>query len=700
MSLKDAIEYGKYGFAVFPLLPRSKAPMTERGFHDAAKDEAAITALWNNRTNCNLGIATGDVSGFFVLDIDADKGGEESLRELESKYGSLPETLISLTGGGGRHFLFKVPNGTKISCSIGKLARGIDIRGNGGYIAAPPSVHPNGTSYTWDDRHGIADAPAWLIRLIQALKTAPAALPVSGEVEGDWTSEDVLEMLEVVDPDDREVWLKVGMALHAGGWPASVWDTWSKGSPKYRIGEPFRVWKGFKPSGGVTFGSLVYMAQAAGWQPKEKPYEEIDFSNIDGVDLREFRAKLGTAPAELPEVELKLSVGGLVGDTLSWINSTAFKLQPELTCMNILAALGAVFGRRYALQKLNTRTNIYMVGIAETGQGKDNSRQKIKRLLKLSGLSHFSGPDEIRSGAGLMIELKKRPAMLVNIDEIGMFMRALFDNKAPAYTREISTLFTKMYSCSGTSYEGGITASDPDNRTILYEPNLCIYGTTTLASYAEAMRSSSIKSGELNRFIVLKSSVDFPEPNFSVDSFDPPEALISRWNKFAPQALEAAPDLIEQDKKIVLLGAMEKEVDELFKIQDKMIREYNSSGMGPLWVRYRENILKIAMILAIARSPDKPELTKNDIEFGRALVTLSIKFMMRFASENMYDTGFQKQCSQFLAALGEGALDRSAMIRRLGVRAKELDDVERALKEMGKIDFSEKERPRRYTLLT
>jgi hypothetical protein len=696
MSLKEALEYAAYGWAVFPLLPKSKEPATKHGFHDASKDPKTIKGMWGVRTNLNVGLATGSTSGFWVLDVDKDKGGEETLSELENANSSLPETLVSRTGGGGKHYLFKLPDGIKVPSTIGKLGKGLDTRGEGGYIAAPPSIHPNGTLYEWEGGE-ISEAPQWLLKSIMELKKGVPKTGTVDAVEADWTTEDILSMLESIDPDERDTWIQVGMALHAGGWPVSMWDTWSMGSTKYKNGEPNRIWKGFKNDGGVSIGSLVYMAQQNGWQPKEKPHEELDLSNVGGVDLRAFKAKYEVP--EIPVMDTKIHIGGLVGDTLSWINSTAFKLQPELSIMNTLAALGAVFGRRYALQKLNTRTNIYMVGIAETGQGKDNSRQKIKRLLRLAELEMFCGPDEVRSAPGLMVELKNRPSLLINIDEIGMFMKALFDPKAPTYLREISTMFTKMYSCSGTSYEGGIIASQPKERTVLNEPNLCIYGTTTPSSYAEAMRSSSIKSGELNRFIVLKSSVDFPEPNFSSDNCDPPESLISRWKAFKAEGLAAAPDIVEQEKTIVMLGKMENEVNNLFRYQDKMISQYRNSGLGALWVRYRENVLKIAMIIAIARDFKKPVLIESDLEFGKAIVGSSICFMMKFATETMYDGEFQKKCSEFMESLKEGATSRSEMLRKMRIKTKELDEIERSLKEQGKIDFDEKLRPRIYEVL-
>ncbi|MCK5603804.1 bifunctional DNA primase/polymerase [Candidatus Pacearchaeota archaeon] len=702
MSLQDAIEYGEFGWAVFPLLPRSKAPATPNGFHDASKDENAIRAMWGARTNLNLGIATGEVSGFWVLDIDSDKGGNEALEELENKYGSLPETLISNTGGGGKHYLFKIPKGTKMGCSTSKIAKGIDVRGDGGYIAAPPSTHPTGDRYIWATATGsdvpgdISEAPAWLIKIISELKKVSTKVETVEEATGDWTTDDVLDMLAVISPDERDVWITVGMALSEAGWPVTMWDTWSRDSSKYKMGEPFRIWAGFKKGGGVSMGSLVHLAQEHGWEPKERPYEELDFSNIGGVDLQAFKDKL--SPPEQPEPELKINIGGLVGDTLTWINSTAFKLQPELTIMNVLASLGAVFGRRYALQKLNTRTNIYMVGIAETGQGKDNSRQKIKQLLKLAQLEQFSGPDDVRSGAGLLLELKQRPSILVNMDEIGMFMKALLDAKAPAYMKEVSKLIALLYSSSGSSYTGGLLASQPTERTTLYEPNLCIYGTTTMDSYSEAMRSAAIKSGELNRFIVLKSSTDFPEPNFESDNSEPPEALISRWALFKTEGLEAAPDIIEQKKTIVMLGKMGKKVNDLFRFQDSMIKKHRATGLGALWVRYRENILKIAMIIAIARDSESPTLIESDLEFGEALVGASIRFMMKFATENMYDSDFQKRCSEFMVFLESGATDRTKMIRRLKIKSKELDEIERTLKEMDKITYDERDRPRKYIL--
>ena len=152
-SMYDAaIEYAKKGFAVFPLKYRDKVPLTRNGCKDATTDAAQIKAWWQKYPNANIGLATGSVSqNVFVidLDIDEDRGidGYHSLEDWQREHGDFPETWTAITGRGGYHLYYR-GNG-KIKNRAG-IIDGVDIRGNGGYVVAPPSVHKNGNRYEWE----------------------------------------------------------------------------------------------------------------------------------------------------------------------------------------------------------------------------------------------------------------------------------------------------------------------------------------------------------------------------------------------------------------------------------------------------------------------------------------------------------------------------------------------------------------------
>src|SRR5258708_4501389 len=93
---------------------------------------------WDRATGA--GLLTGESSGFFVLDVDAAKGGMESLAAFEQKHGALPATWTTITGGGGKHFYFRWP-GFPVSNSAGKVGQGLDIKGDRGQVVPPPSKH-------------------------------------------------------------------------------------------------------------------------------------------------------------------------------------------------------------------------------------------------------------------------------------------------------------------------------------------------------------------------------------------------------------------------------------------------------------------------------------------------------------------------------------------------------------------------------
>jgi len=156
--LDHALEYASRGWRVFPV--NGKIPITPHGVLDATMDLVTVTGMWTSTPRAGIGLATGSL---VVLDIDPKNDGDESLFQMEKKYGKLPDTLRSITGSGGTHYFFlptkEVRNGTNI---LGYS--GIDIRGTGGYVVLPPSPHESGRNYCWDigSPNVIANIPDYL----------------------------------------------------------------------------------------------------------------------------------------------------------------------------------------------------------------------------------------------------------------------------------------------------------------------------------------------------------------------------------------------------------------------------------------------------------------------------------------------------------------------------------------------------------
>ena len=148
--LDEALAYAKKGWPVFPLVPGDKQPLIStkrggRGFHDATTDADQIRAWWTAHPNANIAVATGQVSGLVSVDVDGPKG-EARLREILG--GELPATLINDTSRGRYQLIFQCPEGGFPSL-VGQLGDELDTKGDGGYIAVAPSLHPLGARYRW-----------------------------------------------------------------------------------------------------------------------------------------------------------------------------------------------------------------------------------------------------------------------------------------------------------------------------------------------------------------------------------------------------------------------------------------------------------------------------------------------------------------------------------------------------------------------
>jgi hypothetical protein len=203
--LQAALAYASQGLAVFPVRPDAKRSFKCAAHSDGrawgmTREPAEITADFTRWPNARIGIPTGAVNGIVVIETDTKAGGhahdgEPSLKALEAKHGRLPETRQGISPTGSIHRLFKHPGaGIKIKSTASEIGTGIDVRGDGGMVIAPPSINTDGRQYRFLNSLALAPMPAWLVELtrekpptisqraVAAILRPPFPLPASESV--------------------------------------------------------------------------------------------------------------------------------------------------------------------------------------------------------------------------------------------------------------------------------------------------------------------------------------------------------------------------------------------------------------------------------------------------------------------------------------------------------------------------------------
>jgi Bifunctional DNA primase/polymerase, N-terminal/Primase C terminal 2 (PriCT-2)/Family of unknown function (DUF5906) len=217
----------------------------------ATKDPDQIKRDFKKWPTANVGIPTGAKNGFFVVEADTLAGGHKvdgiaSLQTLIGANGPLPETRTARSRSGSMHYYFKYPDGVKIINSTSEVAPGVDVRGEGGMVVAPPSVKPGRGTYEWLSEADIADAPPWLLELvIKKERERKPAGPVKADIA------EVQKAVRAIRNDDLnwEHWNTTGMAIFAAtngndeGYKA--FDDFSQKSDKYDVEKVDERWANY-----------------------------------------------------------------------------------------------------------------------------------------------------------------------------------------------------------------------------------------------------------------------------------------------------------------------------------------------------------------------------------------------------------------------------------------------------------------------
>ncbi len=585
--LDAALSYAASGWLVFPCQPRSKVPATEHGFKDATRNPDQIRAWWEAMPDANVAIATGEGSGLFVLDID-QKQGRTLEDAIEALPGKLPDNLPTVrTGGGGLQYFFAFPKGRNLSISGGKLGLGIDTRGNGGYVVAPPSLHPHGTTYQWIDSDEISElppTPAWIVAQLERQKSG-AILQSAERLTGGrhQTLMTAAALMRGIGLASREI----QAALEKMVDRLDLSDG--------RIIEPKEIrdiaeWTGDKAMGmvnieSVQHGSAVVESMARHTAP--------DVSDMVGSACKVENP--GPFPAHL------LAVPGIIKDWTEWINANSFRKQPVLALGAVIAACGALIGRRLRTES-GGRANIYVLGLCETGGGKECARQGVKEVLAAAGADALIGPEDLASESGLMSSLVSTPALLVQIDEIGKLLSAITNPQAGTHLVGIVSALLKLYSSAGSIFKGKAYADSTKN-PIIQQPHLCLYGTATPDTTWAALGAAAVEDGLLARLWAFVADDQKP-PRTKPKLSPPPVVLVDAvaiWTRSAPAGLAAvnpSPVIVKRTPEAeLILTAFEGRADD----EELALR---GSPLRRLWTRAAQKADQLSLIYAWSDSLD------------------------------------------------------------------------------------------------
>lgn len=205
---KAALWYARHGWTIFPLRPHTKEPFANLGVYNATANEEQVAAWWHRWPHANIGLHCGGC-GLLAIDLDKYKdtyNGDGLLTRDDE------ETITNLTGSGGTHLLYRLAEGEKYGNQKGDLPAGVDIRGWGGYIVLPPSIHPNGNAYQWEADYGphqieAAPLPQWLREILQTSRTSlrtPGPASIEAVAIGEKYVESVLERLDLATHPVKE----------------------------------------------------------------------------------------------------------------------------------------------------------------------------------------------------------------------------------------------------------------------------------------------------------------------------------------------------------------------------------------------------------------------------------------------------------------------------------------------------------------
>lgn len=650
--LRAALRYADLGFPVFTCAPGGKIPLTQHGFKDATTDITQIGAWWEKHPDANIGIPT---EGLLVLDVDGPDNPWPSEPDLVEDLAGCP---VSLTPRGGRHHIFRQPEGKRWRSTTGRLAAKVDTRADGGYIVVPPSV-ADGKPYRWAETFELTVAPeelpeppGWLTALLDSGESAPTPLTMDHAADGN-----------AIPTGQRNSSLArlAGTMRRVGMTREEILAALSQANQdRCRPPLPLREVERIAASICRYEPDQVAVAVAENhWAQDQQP----ESAPVDSMPVLQ---DPGPPPEEL------LRVPGLVSEVMDHCLAIAPYPNYVMAFCGALALQATLAGRKVR-DPGDNRTNLYLLGLAHSAAGKDLPRKVNTEILHAIGLSSQVG-GRFASGEGVQDALFIEPNMLFQTDEIDGMLQSINKAKDARHESIMNTLLT-MYSSANSVFPMRRKAGK-ESPGAINQPHLVVFGTAIPNHYYEALSERMLTNGFFARMIILECGRRSPGQEPRILTL-PPRVLETAkwWADFRPgtgnlQEWHPVPKIVphtDEARKILIETRIEAEA-EYSNAED------DCDAVGTtVWGRVSEHARKLALMYAVSEDHERPEIGGVAAEWARRFVVHLTRRMLYMAQIHVADNPFHADCLRFLKKLREAPgleLSHSVLLKRMKMESK------------------------------
>lgn len=502
--LDAALAYAERGYPVFPCSPNSKVPFARtNGSKDATTDEATIRRWWESAPTANVAIATGSVSGLYVVDVDAPSSEVMPL---------LPTTWTARTRGGGWHYVYActepLPNTNKKAPNA--VHPDADTRGEGGYILVFPSV-VDGLPYSWVNDVDPAQLPAWIAdRVRPKPETRMATRQMFQMVSTSWAGKALEEECDKVANTGEggrnealnRASFKVGQIV-AGGHLSAHQAAQALDSAAAVSGLPERERQ-------ATITRSLKAGMAAPRHPEKREWIDpfggqeitLDPEVLPAVDTKPKTPKPDTDRERWDLLNRVRDLGGLCDSFAAWVIRGADHPQPGLT-IGALLALGSVLAGRRLVYRRSLST-LYVVAMANSAEGKNRPQSCMSRVID-EVWPCLAGPNSFSSGPAFVDGVRKAviqgTGTALVLDEYGMQLANMMGPRAASHRQDIKQALTELATKGTDKWSPGLSLVKGGGKLELWAPSVTILGSTTPESLHSVLTSTDVADGFVGRHV-------------------------------------------------------------------------------------------------------------------------------------------------------------------------------------------------------